>query len=822
MRSILTDVRHSVRLLWKEKAFALTALVTLAVCVGANAAIFSVMNAVLLSPLPFADADRLVVVSNSYPGAGVPRASNGATDYFIRRERVRAFESIAQFQGSGHTVGDVGETERARGMRVTASFFPLLGVQPVLGRGFREEEMDPGNGQVVVLAHGYWQERFGGDAAAIGRDLRVDGRPYRIVGVLPQNFRLPQNDQPQIFVPIVYPLDERGLDSWHSNSYQMWAKLRPGVPVEAARTENATLNAALIAEWTVPNAAQLLADAGYQTLVEPARDDLVRDVRSTLYLLWGGAIFVLLIGCVNIASLILARSHVRMRETATRLAIGAPRIRLARQMLTHSLLLAGLGGVLGVFAAVGAIPLLSAVGAAELPRGADIGVNATVLVFSLALALVAGLFFGAIPTVQLLRTDLRSVLQTESRGGTADRGTLSIRTALVTAQVALAFLLLVGAGLMLASFRSAMAVDSGFQPDRLLTGFVSLSGPRYAEGDARRQLVDDLVAELRASPGVRSVGITTQLPFSGNNSSSIVLPEGYSPPAGESILSPFQTWVAGDYFATMGIPLLEGRTFEEADGVGDRRVIVLDEWLARRYFGDASPLGRRMLWGGVPEMAEEDDYYTVIGVVGTIKHNDLTIGSDEHVGAYYFPYRQNPGGFLGIVVDAAGDPLSLTGAVRERITRIDPELPLFDIQPMQTRVDDSLTRRRASMFLLLTFAGVALFLAVIGIYGVLAYTVVQRTREMGIRMALGSSTREIFLLVLRHGARVTGIGLLIGGIGAILMGRLIQSLLFGVQPLDPAVVGSVAAILGAVAIAASVLPALQASRVDPVRALVGE
>jgi predicted permease len=511
-----------------------------------------------------------------------------------------------------------------------------------------------------------------------------------------------------------------------------------------------------------------------------------------------------------------------MREVATRLAIGAPRVRLVRQMLIQSLILAGVGGVLGIVAGYAAIPLLSAVGAAELPRGADIGMDATVLLFTVGLALLAGVLFGIIPALQLLRTDLRSVLQTESRGGTADRGTLSVRTAMVTAQVALAFLLLVGAGLMLASFRSATAVDSGFEPAGLLTGFLSLTGPRYAEPDARRQFVDNLLAEVRAAPGVRSVAVTSQMPFSGNNSSSVILPEGYSPPAGESLLSPLQTWVGGDYFGALGIPLLDGRTFEEADGTDDRRVIILDEWLARRYLGDTSPLGRRMMFGAVPEMAEEDDYYTIVGVVGTIKHNDLTIGPSEHVGAYYMPYRSNPFGGIGLVVDAAGDPLSLAGAVRERIGRLDPELPLFDIETMQGRIDGSLTGRRASMFLLLAFAGVALFLAIIGIYGVLAYAVAQRTREMGIRMALGSTTREIFLLVLKHGARVTGIGLLIGALGAVGTGRLMESLLFGVQPLDAGVVASVAAILGLVALAASVLPALQATRVDPVRALVGE
>ena len=822
MIAAMHAITQNIRLLWKERAFTSTVLITLAICTGANAAIFSVVNTVLLAPLPFADPDRLVVISNSYPGAGVPRASNGATDYFIRRERIQAFESIAQFQEWGHTVGEAGVTERTRSMRVTASFFPMLGVRPMLGRGFREEEMDPGNEQVVILSHAYWQERFAGDPRILERELRIDGRPYRIIGVLPPELRLPQSEQPRFYVPIPYPLDARGMDSWHSNNYQMWGRLRPGVSVERARIENATLNAALIAAWSVPNAKQLLEDAGYETLIAPAHDDLVRDIRSTLYLLWGGAVFVMLIGCVNIASLMLARSHVRLRETATRLALGAPRIRIARQVLTHSLLLAVPGGLLGVLLAMGGIPLLAALGAGDLPRGGEIRMDATVLLFGLGLAVLAGLIFGAIPSVQLLRSDLRSVLQSETRGGTADRRTLPVRTTLVTAQVALAFLLLIGAGLMLVSFRRALAVQPGFQPDGLLTASLALPASRYPDGAARTQFVDALVAGMRALPGVRHAGVTSQLPFGGNNSSSVVLPEGYEPPAGESLLSPFQTWVAGDYFSAMHIPLIEGRTFEAADGVGDRRVIILDEWLARRYFGDESPVGRRMLWGAVPAMADEEDYSTVIGVVGTIMQNDLTAEPASHVGAYYFPHRQTPGGFLTVVLEAAGAPQSLASVLRERVSRLDPELPLYDVSTMRARVDASLTGRRASMFLLLTFAGVALFLAMIGIYGVLAYAVAQRTREMGIRLALGSTTREIFVLVLRHGARVTGLGLVVGGLGAVLMGRLIQSLLFGVEPLDPGVVGSVAVLLGTVALAACAVPALQATRVNPIRAIVGD
>lgn len=822
MGSIPGDIRLAFRQLLKERAFAATVLLTLAVCVGANAAIFSVVHTVLLSPLPFADADRLVSLYNSYPGAGAERGSTGSFDYFGRRGRVEAIEEMAQFQSWGHTVGEAGSTERLQTMRVTPSFFPLLAVQPAMGRGFLEEEMDPGNQFVVVLTHEFWESHFDGDPGVLDRDLRIDARPYRVVGVLPAGFRLPQARQPSFFVPIPYNAESRTIDNWHSNNYQMMARLRPGATVERARAQNDALNASFIAEWPVPNASQLLKDVGYEMLIEPTQEGLVRDVKPTLYLLWGGVLFVLLIGCVNIANLILARAQVRVREMATRLAIGAPRRRIVREVLTHALVLAIVGGVLGLGVGFGGIRLLSALGASQLPRGPEISMDPTVLLFTLGVALTAGFIFGAIPSLQLLRADLRTVLHAESRGATGDRKALWTRTALVTGQIALAFVLLIGAGLMLTSFRSAVSVDSGFQPDGVLTARISLPGARYPDGDSRIQFVDALLAQLDETPGARQIGVTTQLPFSGNNSSSVIMPEGYSPPPGESLLSPLQTWVAGDYFEAMGIPLLEGRLFEPADGTGDRRVILLDEWLARRYFGDSSPIGKRMLWATVPGMEEEDDYYTVVGVVGSIKHNDLTQSPAEHVGAYYFPYRQAPGVVVTVVAATAGDPLAFTDPLRGALLRRDAELPLFDIATMRSRVDDSLTNRRSTMFIFVVFAGVALFLAVIGIYGVLAYTVAQRSREMGIRMALGSSTREIFMLVLRHGLTVTGFGLLAGGAAAALLGGMIRSLLYGVQPLDPAVILTVAGLLGLVALAASTIPAMRASRMDPVRALVGE
>ena len=819
---MLNDLRHSLRLLGKEKAFSLTVILTLAVCVGANATIFSVVHKVLLAPLPYPDADRLVAVLNGYPGAGVPRASNSAPDFFLRRERMKSFEELAQYQGWGHTVGEVGATSREQTMRVSASFFPLLGARPALGRFFHEEEMAEGNARKVVLSHGYRMDRFAGDASAVGQDLRVDGVPYEIVGVLPESFRVTSPDQPRFYVPIPYTAAHRTLDQWHNNNFAMIGRLAEGATAEQAEAEGNALNQALIAEWPVPGAEQLLRDAGFNTMVTPLQEDLVRDIRGTLALLWGGVAFVLLIWCVNIANLILARSQVRAREMATRAALGAPRSRLAREVLTHAVLLATLGGVIGIGLAAIGMRALGTLGVDQLPRGSEIAMDAPVLLFTLAIAVVAGLIFGSIPLAQLLRQNLHGVLGAESRGGTADRKALRVRSGLVTAQVALAFLLLIGAGLMLASFRAALSVDPGFEAEGVWTGFVSLPAARYEDGDARARFAETLMEEVRALPGVRNAAVTTTVPFSGNNSSSVILPEGYTPPPGESILSPYQTAVGTGYFETMGIPLREGRTFTPADGVNGQRTLILDEWLANRYYPQGDALGRRMIWGAVPGQETEENIFTIVGVVGSIKQNDLTTPDAEHVGAYYVPYRANPSSFLTLVVRGEGRTEALTSGIRDRVRELDPELPLHGIETMHGRIDESLATRRTPMLLLMGFSGIALLLATIGIYGVLAYLVAQQTREMGIRLALGSSAREIFALVVSRGAIVTGMGLGVGAVASVVGGRIMQSLLFGVEPLEPVVLMTVAVVLGLVALAACVVPAWQATRIDPVRALVAD
>jgi predicted permease len=593
METLLQDLKFGVKLLWKEKALSLTVLLTLAVCIGANTAIFSVINAVLLEPLPFHEPDRLVRVFNSYPNAGVERASSSAPDFFYRREQVQAFEEVAEFQFWGHTVGDPGSTERARSMRVTASLFPLLGIRPSIGRTFNEEEMEVGNEQKVILSYGFWQERYGGDAAILGQDLRINGRPYTIVGVLGEDFHFLGQQDSRFFVPIPYTSEDRTPERLHNNNFEMIARLRPGATIEQATHQIAALDAGLMDEFPIPNARQILEDAGYHVQVHNLKDDLLRDVSPTFIMLWFGVAFVLLIGCLNIANLMLARSNVRMGELATRIALGADRARLSRQLLTEAVLIAGLGGLLGLALGAAGLRLIETMGVEDLPRGTEVAIDGAVVLFTFLLAAAAGIFFGAIPLLHIFRTDLNAVFRAESRTGTASRRAVLLRSALVTGQVAIAFVLLIGAGLMFASMRAALNVDPGFQPSSVLTGYISLPGSSYPDDPAQLQFTDDLLHEVRALPGVTAASVTSMIPFGGGGSSTVILPEGYVPRPGESMLAPWNTTAGPGYFEAMQIPLLAGRYFDDTDTEDGTQVIIIDRWLAQRYFPDENPVGRR-------------------------------------------------------------------------------------------------------------------------------------------------------------------------------------------------------------------------------------
>ena len=822
MSALLRDVRLALKLLWKEKTFSATVLTTLAVCLGANVAIYSVIHTVLLEPLPFEEADELVNVFNAYPGAGAGRAGAGAVDFFQRRAEVDAFEEVAIYRGFGATVGEAGSIDRVSTIQVTPSFFTVLRVEAALGRTFTEDEMQEGSHRKAVLTWSYWQEQFGGVPDAVGADLRVDGEPWEVVGVLPEDFSLPNRADVRFVVPTAFDQDAANLQNWHSNNFQMMARLTEGASIERAQAQVDALNERLTDQWPVPNARQLLEDAGFTTTVVRAGSDMVRDVEDVLYMLWAGVGFVLLIGCVNIANLMLARAQTRTGEVATRLALGAGRRRVGAQALTEAVVMGVLGGLLGLLVGWAGIEMLTRLGAADLPRGQEISLDGAVVLFTLILAVGAGVLFGAIPMVQLMRGDLSPVFRTENRSGTASRRAVVLRNGLVMSQVALAFVMLIGAGLMLLSFRAALSVDPGFEPEGVVTGFVSLPATRYPDGDARRQFWDRLRQEVGALPGVERVGLTSSLPFSGNNSSSVIAPEGYVPRPGESLLSPRQSVVSPGFFDALGIEIVEGRAFDLQDGPEASQAIILDRWLADRYWPDGDALGRRMVYGAIPgqDSIPDDALWTIVGVVETIKHNDLTAPEAEHVGAYHFPVAQASRSFLTLAARArSGDAEALTPAIRDVLAGLDPELPFFGVQTMESRIQESLAQRRIPLVLLGVFAGVALFLAVVGIYGALAYSVNQRVREIGIRMAVGSEPGRIFREVVLRGLAVTGVGLGVGVVAAFFLSRLIESLLFGVRPADPRVMAAVAGVLALVALLACILPARRATKVDPASAL---
>ena len=822
MRKLEQDVRFAARLLWKQKAFAVAAMVTLAVCIGANATIFSVVNAVLLRALPFPESDRLVTIMNSYPKAGVERASNGIPDYFDRRRETDVFEEQALYRERGQTVGAEGRPERLQSFQVTPTIFKVLRAEPFRGRLLTDADGEVGQERKVVLAYSLWQRAFAGRDDAIGQDLRINGVPHTIVGVLPAGFVFLTREA-ELWVPVAFTPEDKSDDRRHSNNWQMIARLKPGRSIEQARAQIDALNARNMDRF--PQFREILTNAGFHTKVLGTHADLVRDVRSTLYLLWGGVAFVLLIGCVNLTNLMLVRSSGRAKELATRHALGAGYGRLARQLLTEATLLTLAGAALGLAGANAAVKFLLAGPLAELPRAAEIGLDRQVAVFTFALALIVGLAISLVPMLSLQRMNLNQAIREEGRSGTAGRGARLVRRALVASQVAFAVMLLVAAGVLLASFRRVLQVDPGFKTASVLTGNVSMPRSRYTDDAAMRGFMVRALERVRALPGVVQAGATTTIPFGGTNNDSVILAEGYQMKPGESLVSPASILATPGYFEALQVPLIEGRLFTDADTENAPRVIIIDQQLANRFWPGRSPIGRRM-WqpGNVKELTAGPGpatrFYTVVGVVGNVSIGGLVASADDsRVGAYYFPYRQSPDSFMTLAIRTVSEPTSLTAAVRREIAAIDPELPFYSVRTIEELMDRSLTNRRTPMMLAVAFGSIALLLAAVGIYGVLAYQVSQRTREMGIRMALGSDTGGIFRLVIGEGVALLAAGLALGLIGAFALRRTLATQLYGVEAMDPTVVALVAAILCAVGLIACAVPARRASRIDPLVAL---
>jgi predicted permease len=801
---MMADVRYALRALARAPGFTLAVVLTLALGIGVNSAIFSVVHNVLLRPLPYGSPERLVLLYGRYPQFG--RTSTSLPDFIDWRDRSRSFEQMAGRHGASFVLTGEGEPERVIADRVTSNFFATLGVRPMLGRTFLpEEDRMGGDDRVVVLSHGYWQRRFGGDPRVVGRQIQLSGRPWTVVGVAPPEFRF-----------------GRAVDLWaptradttlprRAEFLDLIGRLKPGVTVEQAGADVAGVVRQLAEQYPQTNATITSEVIGLQ-------EDLVKGVRPALYAFMGAVVLVLLIACANVANLLLARAATRDREVAVRVALGAGRGRLIRQLLTESMVLALLGGVAGIALASWGVAAIRATSVQFLPRQYEIGMNPTVVAFSLALAVGTGLLFGLAPAVRLTRDSLRASLHEGARGATG--GALArLRSTLVLAEVALAMVLLVGAGLLVRSFDKLTRVDLGFEPAGVLTYSVTIPSAKFPDVAQLPAIYQSVLERSRALANVRSVGLSTSLPMAeaGYWSYSI---EGEAPrtptPDGPPVdVQPFT--VSADYFETLRIPLRRGRLLQPTDGAAAAGVAVINDEMVRRVFGDRDPIGRRITFGNPTDSTTQ--WMTIVGVVGDVAQEGVTAKPYPQL---YAPIDQNPGRNVIVSIRTDRDPLLLAQAARGAVRAVDRDLVVNDVQPLEARVAQSLARPRLSVWLLAGFAGVALLLAVIGIYGVMAYTVAQRTREIGVRMALGADPMGVKRLVVWQGMQPALIGVGIGMVAAFAASRFIASLLYGVSALDPVTFVLVPFFLATIALLATYVPARRATRVSPTVALQSE
>ncbi len=805
----MQDIRYAFRSLRKQPIFAFVAVATLALGIGANTAIFSLLYQYLLRPLPYPDAERLVFVWNTYPLMGLPQASVSIPDYLDRRTQASAIEDATLFTARGLSLAAEGEPVQVRGLAVTPSFFSTLQRQPFLGRGFAEAEAQPGADKFAILTYNLWNSRFAADRSIVGRPIRLGGEPYQVVGVLPVDLELPSRDI-SVLVPFAFT-PEQMSDQGRGNEFsQMIARLKPGATIEQANAQMKTIVDRVLER--LPQRQVFARRSGFSGYAVPIRDQLVGDLKTPLYFLQVFVLLVLLIACANVANLLLMRATGRYRELAIRTTLGAGQRRLVRQMITEGLVLAGFGAIAGLLLGLVGVRALVALGSQQVPGMTTATLQPAVLAFTIGLAIVTGLVFGLVPALVVIRGNTWSLLKDDSTRGSAGRSTGVTRSALVVVETAFALVLLIAAGLLLKSFLRLQNVDPGFATDRVLTAQMSLPAVRYPDAAARRAFWLRLVEAARAIPGVTSAGLTSNVPFNGMVSSGSYSIVGYTPGPTETAPHGRQEVVGGDYFTAMQIPLVEGRFFNEGDTVDSAPVVVVDQFLANKYFAGRSALGQQIQRGGA-----DSPRMTIIGVAGTI--NSIDLGQPVTKERVYRPATQQSPPAMALVVKTGLDPQTLVSQVRAAVRGIDPEQPIADVRTMEQWVSRSLELRRAPAMLLALFGSVALVLSAIGIYGVLAFGVAQRGREFGIRQALGADRSSILTLVLKQGLLTTGIGIVLGLIGAAIVSRLMQSMLFGVGQHDPIVFAGVTIVLFAVAVAACYIPARRATKVDPIVAL---
>ena len=807
MDTLLQDLRYSFRRLAKSPAFTGIVVLTLALGIGANTAIFSAVNAVLLRPLPYRESHQLVTIEHLYPSLDLeaPVSVPGFLDY---KRKSRSFASMAVQTGWQANLTGIDEPVRLQGQRVTGEFFTTLQVPALLGRTLQPGEDSAGHDRVAVLSYDAWRRIFGGATDIVGRSISLNGESYEVVGVMPSGFRDFFNRNAEVWAPLVFQPDQMTDDNRTTEFLNLTARMRPGVPVEQAAGEMRT-----VAEQLKRDYPDNYPD-NWTLIVTPLSIQATGNVRPALLVLLGAVGFVLLIACANVANLLLARAATRSKEIAVRTALGATRERLLQQLLTESVLVSLAGGVVGLLLAYAGVRALVAADIRNIPRADEIGIDGTVMLFTLGVSILAGVLFGLAPAVHTATPDLHGALKEGGRGTTADRGSHALRRSLVVTEVALALTLLTGAGLLLKSFARLQQVDPGFEPANLLTFNLALPQIRYPSDTAQIAFFDQVFPAIAQVPGVIAAGGTSVMPFGGSWSTGSFDIEGYEPPEDQPGPWGDIRIVSPSFFETLRIPLLRGRYLTDEDRAGSRPVAVIDQEFVRRYWPNENPLGKRFTFGppdGVTDTTQ-NEWIEVVGVVGHTAHEGLD--ADPRI-QLYLPYRQSGFPFMQVAVRTRGNPERYVNLVRAAVRSVDPDQPISNLAQMEELLSRSVGQRRLSMMLLSLFSGIALVLASVGIYGVMSYSVTQRSRELGVRIALGADRTDVLRLVLQQGMGLAVLGIGIGLAAALALTRLIESQLYGVTATDPATFALVAGVLAATALLANLIPAIRATRLDP-------
>ena len=798
----MQDIRFAIRQLSKSPGFALVAILTLGLGIGACTAIFSVVNGVLLRPLTYPEPERLVLLRESQPPQ-YPEFSVAPPNFLDWQKQTRSFTALAAYRNQTYNLTSDAEPKRLNGQRVTADYFSIYGVAPRLGRDFRPEEDSVAQGKVVILSHRLWQGQFGGTADVIGRTIQLNGDAYTILGVMPADFQ--PSSTTELWAPMAFKDDEKAGDNRGAHYINVVGRLKPGVSLAQAQSEMDVIAGQMAKQYPDTN-------KGWGIPVFQLTDYLVRDVKTVLWTLLGAVGCVLFIACANIANLLLARANGRMREISIRTALGAGRGRIVRQLLTESVVLSLVGGALGVLIAKWGLDALLVFAPANLPRAKEIGIDGGAMAFTLTLSIITGLVFGIVPAWLATGHNLNATLKEGTRGST-ESGRRWFRSGLVVAEVALSLLLLTGAGLLVRSFLKLSAVSPGFEPANGTAVALALPGRKYDTPEKQRQFADRLLASLRNLPGTTAVGLTHVLPMQGNYVLGFNI-DGRPPIAQSDLPNTNYYAVTPGYFPAMGIRLIRGRLFTEQDNEKAPRVAIISETLARQQFPNEDPLGKRINITNGPDAWRE-----IVGIVYDVKQYGV---DRESTMQSYEPFAQVPFNNLTAVIRTSGDARALHNAIRAQVFAVDKDQPVSSIKPLESIVADSMAQQRFAMLLLTVFSAVALVIAAVGIYGVMAYSVSQRTSEIGIRMALGASPGSVLQLILRQGLGVIAAGLAVGLVSALFAGRLLESLLYQTTARDPLTLAAIAGLLALVALVACLIPARRATRVDPLVALRSE